>query len=86
MMAFAGQPKCSWTAREPQKLTGVTQERMSRMEREMANLQDQYKIDEQTYGQDILNLVLDRGYLETPGKQAVSTLPQTVPTRGVGGI
>jgi hypothetical protein len=33
------------------------------MEREMSNLQGQYKHVEQTYGQDVLNLVLARGYL-----------------------
>lgn len=49
--------------KKPQKLGGVTQEQMSRMEREMANLQGQYKGVEQTYGQDMLNLVLTRGYL-----------------------
>lgn len=49
--------------KKPQKLHGVTQEQMLRMEREMANLQGQYKMVEQTYGQDMLNLVLARGYL-----------------------
>lgn len=29
----------------------------------MANLQGQYRLVEQTYGQDVLNLVLARGYL-----------------------
>ncbi len=29
----------------------------------MANLQGQYKMVEQTYGQDVLNLVLAKGYL-----------------------
>ena len=48
---------------KPQKLHGVTQEQMLRMEREMANIQGQYKLVEQTYGQDTLNLVLARGYL-----------------------
>ena len=47
--------------KKPQKLTGVTQEQMAKMEREMANLQGQYKMVEQTYGQDVLNLVLARG-------------------------
>lgn len=49
--------------KKPQRLTGVTQEQMAKMEREMANLQGQYKMVEQTYGQDVLNLVLARGYL-----------------------
>lgn len=43
--------------------SGVTQEQMSKMEREMANLQGQYKLVEDSYGQDVLNLVLSRGYL-----------------------
>lgn len=49
--------------RKPAKLIGVTQEQMAKMEREMSNLQEQYKIVEQTYGQDVLNLVLAKGYL-----------------------
>jgi hypothetical protein len=49
--------------KKPPKLTGVTQEQMVKMEREMANLQGQYKMVEQTYGQDVLNLVLARGYI-----------------------
>lgn len=49
--------------KKPAKLTGVTQEQMLKMEREMSNLQGQYKMVEQTYGQDVLNLVLAKGYL-----------------------
>jgi len=49
--------------KKPQKLAGVTQEQMSRMEREMTNLQGQYKLVEQTYAEDVLNLVLAKGYL-----------------------
>ncbi|WP_431258539.1 plasmid partitioning protein RepB C-terminal domain-containing protein [Roseateles chitinivorans] len=45
-------------------MRGVTPEQMSRMEREMANLQGQYRLVEQSYGQDVLNLVLTRGYLK----------------------
>ncbi|HJW53980.1 MAG TPA: plasmid partitioning protein RepB C-terminal domain-containing protein [Burkholderiaceae bacterium] len=45
------------------KLTGVTPEQVAKMEREMVNLQGQYKMIEQTYGQDVLNLVLAKGYL-----------------------
>jgi hypothetical protein len=48
---------------KPSKLTGVTPEQMSIMEHEMGNLQAQYKLVEQTYGQDVLNLVLAKGYL-----------------------
>jgi hypothetical protein len=50
--------------KKPAKLTtGLTPEQMARMEREMSGLQDQYKTVEQTYGQDVLNLVLAKGYL-----------------------
>lgn len=41
----------------------LTREQLARMEREMANLQGQYKLAEQTYGDDVLNLVLARGYV-----------------------
>jgi hypothetical protein len=47
--------------KKPRRLTGVTQEQMAKKEREMANLQGDYKMVEQTYGQDVLNLVLARG-------------------------
>ena len=36
--------------KKPAKLTGLTQEQMAKMEREMSNLQGQYKMVEQTYG------------------------------------
>ncbi|MEX3639959.1 plasmid partitioning protein RepB C-terminal domain-containing protein [Paraburkholderia sp. BR14320] len=49
--------------KKPRKLTGVSPEQMAKMEREMSNLQGQYKLVEQTYGQDVLNLVLAKGYL-----------------------
>ena len=49
--------------KRPRKLSGVTAEQMVKMEREMGNLQEQFKLAEQTYGQDILNLVLAKGYL-----------------------
>ena len=49
--------------KKPPKLTGVSSEQMAKMEREMSNLQGQYKLVEQTCGQDVLNLVLAKGYL-----------------------
>lgn len=49
--------------KKPVRLTGVSPEQMAKMEREMTKLQGQYKTVEQTYGQDVLNLVLARGYL-----------------------
>jgi len=61
---LVGTPPSALTeGRRPRSLHGVTPEQMVRMEREMANLQGQYRLVEQTYGQDILNLVLARGYL-----------------------
>jgi ParB-like chromosome segregation protein Spo0J len=49
--------------KKPKKLTGISPEQMLKMESEMTNLQEQYKLVEQTYGQDVLNLVLAKGYL-----------------------
>jgi ParB-like chromosome segregation protein Spo0J len=49
--------------KKPSKLNGISPEQMAKMEREMTNLQAQYKVVEQTYGQDVLNLVLAKGYL-----------------------
>jgi hypothetical protein len=49
--------------RKPKRLAGVSAEQMAKMEKEMGNLQGQFKSIEQTYGQDVLNLVLAKGYL-----------------------
>ena len=49
--------------KRPLKLAGATPEQMLKMEREMANLQSQYRLVEHTYGQDVLNFVLAKGYL-----------------------
>ncbi len=49
--------------RKPARAAGVTHEQMAKMERELMNLQSQYKSVEESYGQDVLNLVLGRGYL-----------------------
>lgn len=48
---------------KPKKVAGVSQEQMMRMELEMSSVQEQHKLVEQTYGQDMLNLVLARGYI-----------------------
>jgi len=47
----------------PRKIAGVIPDQMARVEREMANLQGQYRLVEHSYGQDVFNLVLARGYL-----------------------
>jgi len=49
--------------RKPRKIAGVSAEQMARMEKEMGNLQGRFKSIEQSYGQDVLNLVLAKGYL-----------------------
>lgn len=49
--------------KRPRKISGVTAEQMAKMEREMGNLQGQLKLVEKSYGQDVLILVLARGYL-----------------------
>ena len=45
------------------KIKGVTADQMAKMEREMANLEGQFKLVEQSYGQNVLNLTLAKGYL-----------------------
>lgn len=45
------------------KLSGLSKEQMAMMELEMSNLQGRYKMVEQTYSQDVLNLVMTQGYL-----------------------
>lgn len=50
-------------SKRPKKAAGISQEQMARMQREMSNLQGQYKLVEQTYGEDVLNLVLAKGYV-----------------------
>ena len=45
------------------EMRGVTSEQMARMEREMENLQGQYKLIEDSYADDVLNLVVALGYL-----------------------
>lgn len=48
---------------KPRKMAGVTPEQMAKMEKEMGNLHGQFKLVEQSYGNDVLNLVLIKGYL-----------------------
>lgn len=49
--------------RKPKQFAGISAEQMQKMEREMANLQGQYKTIEHSYAEDVLNLVLARGYV-----------------------
>lgn len=47
----------------PKKIAGLTPEQMARMEREMESLHQDFKQIEDTYGDDILHLVIASGYL-----------------------
>lgn len=46
------------------KPSGPTADTMARLQREMEQISDRYKLIEQSYGEDVLNLVLARGYLQ----------------------
>ncbi len=48
---------------KPKRLAGLTAEQMAKMEKEMGNVHGQFKSIEHSYGQDVLNLVLAKGYL-----------------------
>lgn len=56
-------PQLLVSEKRPRKMSGVTAEQMVKMEREMGNLQVQLKLVEKSYGQDVLNLVLAKGFL-----------------------
>ncbi|MGF6527996.1 plasmid partitioning protein RepB C-terminal domain-containing protein [Variovorax sp. PvP013] len=51
------------SGKKPTPSRHVTHEQICRMEREMSNLQDQYRSAERSFGEDTLNLVLAQGYL-----------------------
>jgi ParB-like chromosome segregation protein Spo0J len=48
---------------KPKAIKGLTTDQMALMERESANLEREFKIAEQSYGSDHLDLVLAKGYL-----------------------
>ena len=50
-------------ASRPKRVKGFTEKQMLLMQRESANLDRQFKLIEQTYGKDHLDLVLFNGYL-----------------------
>ena len=50
-------------AAKPKKVAGVSPAQMANMEREMGSLQEQYKLVEQNFSQDVLNLCLASTYL-----------------------
>lgn len=48
---------------KPKQVTGLSSEQMARMEAEMESLQGEYRMIEDNYGPDVMNLTLVRGYL-----------------------
>ncbi|WP_434054914.1 MAG: plasmid partitioning protein RepB C-terminal domain-containing protein [Roseibium sp.] len=49
---------------KPKKIKGLTEEQISRMEQESAQLDREFHLLEQTYGQDHLDLVIATGYVK----------------------
>ena len=56
-------PEMLVAGKRPLRLAALSQEQLARMENEMSNLVAQYKIAEQCHGEDMLNLMLARGYI-----------------------
>lgn len=50
---------------KPKNIRGLNEDQMARMESEMASLQREYRLIEENYGTDVLNLTLTKGYLGT---------------------
>ena len=50
-------------ADQPKRFKGLPAAEVSRMEQEMALVQSRFKLIEQSYSNDVLNMVLARGYL-----------------------
>ncbi|HEY1613979.1 MAG TPA: plasmid partitioning protein RepB C-terminal domain-containing protein [Rhizomicrobium sp.] len=60
---LAATPKDQLVKPNSPKLKGLTDEQVALMEREASNLEREFKIAEQSYGTDHLDLVLAKGYL-----------------------
>jgi hypothetical protein len=61
---LAGTPQHQLVEPEkPKKIAGFTDEQLGAIERESINLEKQYRMVEQSYGSDHLELMLARGYL-----------------------
>jgi len=50
---------------KPQKIKGLDEEQIARMEAEMSSLQGEYRLIEESYGPNVLNLTVARGYLSS---------------------
>jgi ParB-like chromosome segregation protein Spo0J len=63
---LAATPKAQLVDPEkPKKIKGLDEEKMARMESEMESLQGEYRLIEEGYGKNVLNLTLAKGYLST---------------------
>jgi len=61
---LAATPKDQLTEPEkPKNVKGLDEEQMARMESEMSSLQREFRLIEESYGTDVLNLTLAKGYL-----------------------
>lgn len=60
---LSGTPPDRLVAPKNAKIRGLNEDQIGRMQKEMHGLHDQYRIAEQSYAEDTLNLVLARGYL-----------------------
>jgi hypothetical protein len=49
--------------KKPEKIAGFNAEQMVKMEKEMTSLHSQFRAVEESYGLDVLNLVVTRGYV-----------------------
>ena len=62
---LAATPQDQLSAPEKRKtITGLSPEQVAKMESEMVHVQRAYRVVEKTYGEDVLNLTLARGYVE----------------------
>jgi hypothetical protein len=59
----ATRPEMLVAGKKALRPTTISQEQVIRMEHEMSNLLGQYKLAEQNHGEDVLNLMLARGYV-----------------------
>ncbi len=50
---------------QPKKIKGLSEDQIARMEAEMGSLQGEYRLIEENYGTDVLNLTLAKGYIGT---------------------
>jgi len=50
---------------KPKKIKGLDEQQMARMEAEMGSLQGEYRLIEESYGTNVLNLTVSRTYIST---------------------